>query len=800
MAGSRTAARSVCATIGAAVTSTSARRMRSARRALGAHPGADRSRDVRRLRRSCASRSTAPSDVPPLRDRLHARRHRHVRGRRAIRVALPHRARHQGRLRDRRRRRSPGARVTWRLRQSDAATGRASRSSRACCRSTSRPTRTASGCSRSRSMRAGHRRGADRRRQRTAPMPERAVRCADETAALERFCERVRDVRSRRADRLEHRRLRPDGAAADRSARAASVRARPRRRRACGCARPKAISAAARRRAGPRSCSTASTCCAAHSCAWTTTRSMPSRARCWAKAKPSRATCATGSPRSCTTTRTICRRSRSMRARTRGSPSQIVAKLNLVPLAFARSALTGMTPDRVAASIASFDFLYLSELEQREIVAPTVRSDDSRVHAAQQGGHVLEPRHGAASTTSGCSTSRACTRASSARSTSIRWRTSRRRSRATISIATPGGAFRREPAILPGMLDELFPRREAAKRAGDEVATHAIKILMNSFYGVLGTPACRFFEPGARERDHRLRARDAALVEALVRGSRLSRALRRHRQPVRAFGTQRSRWRREAEAHELAARLNAELERTIAERWRVESRLELEFEKLYLKLFLPHARGSARGASKRYAGLVRRGRRQRRVRRHGGGAPRLDRAREAGAARALSTPVRRPARRRLPRRRRAASAQRGARRRARLSQEPAQGRRRLHRDDAAPRRRGAQVDAAAGTARQLRDDDGRRRAARQSPASARSRALRGEAGAAGRGTRARDARRSTSIARSATTARPISSNAATRAARPEIRARRSRRRARAARPRASSPSRPPRACRRASGR
>jgi len=50
-----------------------------------------------------------------------------------------------------------------------------------------------------------------------------------------------------------------------------------------------------------------------------------------------------------------------------------------------------MTPDRVAASIASFDFVYLSELEKRAIVAPTVRSDDSRVFAAQQGGHVLEP-------------------------------------------------------------------------------------------------------------------------------------------------------------------------------------------------------------------------------------------------------------------------------------------------------------------------------------------------------------------------------------------------------------------------
>ncbi|MDY6947770.1 MAG: 3'-5' exonuclease, partial [Pseudomonadota bacterium] len=41
---------------------------------------------------------------------------------------------------------------------------------------------------------------------------------------------------------------------------------------------------------------------------------------------------------------------------------EIVEKLNVIRLAVARSQLTGMTPDRVAASIASFDFLYLSEL------------------------------------------------------------------------------------------------------------------------------------------------------------------------------------------------------------------------------------------------------------------------------------------------------------------------------------------------------------------------------------------------------------------------------------------------------
>jgi DNA polymerase-2 len=59
-----------------------------------------------------------------------------------------------------------------------------------------------------------------------------------------------------------------------------------------------------------------------------------------------------------------------------------------------------------------------------------------------------------------------------------------------------------------------------------------------------------------------------------------------------------------AEAARLAAELNRDLERHIEARWRVQSRLELEFEKLYLKLFLPRARHSLRGASKRYAGLV----------------------------------------------------------------------------------------------------------------------------------------------------------------------------------------------------
>ena len=281
---------------------------------------------------------------------------------------------------------------------------------------------------------------------------------------------------------------------------------------------------------------------------------------------------------------------------------QIVEKLGLVPLAFARSALTGMTPDRVAASIASFDFLYLCELERLGIVAPTVRSGDARVHAAQHGGHVLAPVPGLHSNV---------------------WvfdfkslypsiiRTFNIDPLAYVAdpapgddlIRTPEGAFRREPAILPRMLDALFPRREAAKANGDEVASQAIKILMNSFYGVLGTPACRFFNPALANsitgmgREMLLWSKgwfEAAGFEVLYGDTDSLFVASGGADPEAA----------RAEARRLGGELNAELARYVAGRWRVQSRLELEFEKLYLKLFLPRARHSTRGASKRYAGLV----------------------------------------------------------------------------------------------------------------------------------------------------------------------------------------------------
>jgi DNA polymerase-2 len=170
-------------------------------------------------------------------------------------------------------------------------------------------------------------------------------------------------------------------------------------------------------------------------------------------------------------------------------------------------------------------------------------------------------------------------------------------------IQTPGGAFKREPAILPGILDKLFPQREAAKQRGNAVASNAIKILMNSFYGVLGTSACRFYNP--------------ALANSITGSGKTillwSKQWFESKGYTVLYGDTDSLFvhsgMTDGDAavqlgRQLASSLNIEIAHHIQERWRVVSKLELKFEKLYSKLFLSNARHSTRGASKRYAGLL----------------------------------------------------------------------------------------------------------------------------------------------------------------------------------------------------
>lgn len=279
---------------------------------------------------------------------------------------------------------------------------------------------------------------------------------------------------------------------------------------------------------------------------------------------------------------------------------EILARLELVPLAVERSLLTGMPLDRVAASIASFDFLYLGELRKRGVVAPSVDAE-APIEIPTGGGHVLEPlpglhRHVAVFDFKSLYPSLI-------RSFEIDPLGFLGERREGAIVAPNGASFRREKGILSGLLDHLFAEREAAKQAGNTVASNAVKILMNSFYGVLGTPACRFYNPAVanaitsfgREILLWTKGRIEALGHVVLYGDTDSLFVRCEGADLAAS---------KRIATELAATLNRDLAAHLAATWGVESRLELQFERLYSWLHLLSVRHGAAGARKRYAGWV----------------------------------------------------------------------------------------------------------------------------------------------------------------------------------------------------
>ncbi len=292
----------------------------------------------------------------------------------------------------------------------------------------------------------------------------------------------------------------------------------------------------------------------------------------------------------------------------------ILTKLKLLDLVIERSRLTGLPLDRTSGSIAAFDFLYLSELYRRRIVAPSV--DTSAEPSSGLGGYVMEPITGLHHNVLvfdfkslypslirtfqidplGFLPGPQPLKSVTDRSIEIRPEDE--------PIIAPNGArFRRQPGVLTELLDQLFPRREVAKQRGDDVGSYAIKILMNSFYGVLGARACRFYRP-------EVASAITSFGQEVLRWS--MRRIEHHGHRV-LYGDTDSLFVLSGEddseaalevGRQLVTTMNRDVAAWIAERWQVESRLELELEKLYRQLMLPAMRHGGGGARKRYVGLV----------------------------------------------------------------------------------------------------------------------------------------------------------------------------------------------------
>ncbi len=273
-----------------------------------------------------------------------------------------------------------------------------------------------------------------------------------------------------------------------------------------------------------------------------------------------------------------------------------------------RSLLTGMPLDRVSASIAAFDSLYLRELRKRGFVAPSVGS--VRDVGEGLGGFVRQPVPGLYDFV-------AVFDFKSLYPSIMRTfnidpltfvdpsRVPEGVSRSELIEAPNGALFRREPGIVPDLLSVFWSEREAARKRGDELARYAIKIHMNSIYGVLASPNCRFFN---RLIGNAITSFAQFLIKLVARTLEDRGFKVIYGDTDSVFVDLKTQDYDEAfsQSKSLEASLNAFLRDFVRERYSLDSFLELEFEKLFVKFFMPPVRGqSDQGAKKRYAGLLR---------------------------------------------------------------------------------------------------------------------------------------------------------------------------------------------------
>ena len=275
----------------------------------------------------------------------------------------------------------------------------------------------------------------------------------------------------------------------------------------------------------------------------------------------------------------------------------------MLDFAVARSAITGLNMDRMGGSVASFDNLYLPRLHRAGYVAPNA----SREHTASPGGFVLDSMPGIYDhvlVLDFKSLYPSIIRTFFIDPLGLALGISGNLSAQETVPGFLDARFAREGHILPALIQQLWQQRDAARAAGDQPLSQAIKIIMNSFYGVLGTPGCRFFDArlatSITRRGHQILGHTRDAIEAA--GHRV------------IYGDTDSVfvWIQDARSDEQAEAAGRQLERDINVWWRdrireefgLTSVLELQFETHFKRFLMPTVRGSDKGSKKRYAGSV----------------------------------------------------------------------------------------------------------------------------------------------------------------------------------------------------
>ncbi len=281
--------------------------------------------------------------------------------------------------------------------------------------------------------------------------------------------------------------------------------------------------------------------------------------------------------------------------------NEIAQHTNMLDYLVLRSTLTGLELGRPGGSVAAFLNVYLPRLHRAGYIS-NVRPEDGGL--ASPGGYVMESHPGLYNHVvvldfkslypsiirTFCIDPMGLAEGLANPETAIE--------------GFKGACFSRDKHFLPDIIAGLWHQRDAAKRSGDAPRSQAIKILMNSFYGVLGSGGCPFYDTRLASsitlRGHEIMQLTATWIREagfeVIYGDTDSTFVHL----------------RDATDRAHAITLGQQLERTINQRWRkrlaekyaLDCYLEIEFETHYDTFFMPTIRGSSQGSKKRYAGLT----------------------------------------------------------------------------------------------------------------------------------------------------------------------------------------------------
>ncbi|CAI2796330.1 MULTISPECIES: DNA polymerase II [Pseudomonas] len=283
--------------------------------------------------------------------------------------------------------------------------------------------------------------------------------------------------------------------------------------------------------------------------------------------------------------------------------TRIFEKTELLKFLLERASVTGLPADRNGGSVAAFTHLYMPLMHRQGFVAPNLGDKPPQ---ASPGGFVMDSRPGLYE------------------SVLVLDYKSLYPSIIRSFLIDPvglieglkypddsdsvegfrGARFSRTRHCLPAIVARVSEGREVAKREHNAPLSQALKIIMNAFYGVLGSSGCRFFDTRLASsitmRGHQIMRQTRELVEAqgyeVIYGDTDSTFV----------------WLGSAHSQEEASRIGRGLVQHVNDWWRehlhttfgLQSALELQYETHFTRFLMPTIRGAEEGSKKRYAGLV----------------------------------------------------------------------------------------------------------------------------------------------------------------------------------------------------